>query len=106
MFARGLIFSLDGQSKGFDGLKVETGNLLCIALFRLKLAEVKAVRPVHEIYRRQDQKRGLPSDVPVQEVDQTGNGRSDHVIRKGPEIAFGPDLRDRLALLQPHVGLN
>src|SRR5260370_26132509 len=101
MFARSLIFSLDGKSEGFDGLKVETGNLLRMALFGLKLTEVKAVRPVHEVDWRQNQKRRLPSDVPVQEVDQAGDRGSDHVIRKGPEIAFGPDSRRRLAFSQP-----
>src|SRR6266851_856027 len=104
MVARGLILGLDGQSESFDGLKMETGNLLGMALFCLKLAEVKAVRPVHEVDWRQNQKRGLPSDVPVQEVDQPGDGGSDHVIRKRPEIAFGPDLRSRFAFSQPDDG--
>ena len=39
--------------------------------------------------------------MPVQEVDQAGDGGSDHVVRKRPEIALGPDFRDRLAFSQP-----
>src|SRR5207245_1656072 len=63
-------------------------------LLGFEFAEVQAVRPVHQIHRRQYQQRRLPPDMAVQEVHQAGRGCANHVVRKEPHMALAPHASD------------
>ena len=63
----GVILGLNCQRQGFDGSQVKVGYLLGMPCFILELTQIKPIRPVHEVYRRQNQQRRLPSDMTIQE---------------------------------------
>src|ERR1019366_7516624 len=86
VFAGGFVLGFDGQRERFDRSQVQIRDLLGVLLLGLKLSEIKTIRSVHQVNRRQDQQRRLPSDVPVQELDQPRQSSSDHVIRERPQI--------------------
>ncbi len=69
-----------------------------------KLAEIKSIRTVHEVDRRQHQQRRLPSDMTVEEVHQSRRGCAHQVIRERPEITIFPYLRNWFIFRQADDG--
>ncbi len=52
VIAGSLILGLDRQRQSLDSSQVKIGKFLRVLFFRLKLSEVKTIRPVHQIDRR------------------------------------------------------
>src|ERR1700734_1072642 len=97
MLVGGVVFGFDGEHESFNGWQVKIRYLIGMSGFILELAQIKPGGPVHEVNRRQDEKRRLPSDMPVQEAHQARDSRAYEVVRERPEIALRPYFQNRLA---------